>query len=217
MNAAPQSAELPDARGPAQAGGATASASGPAAPPSAGPGGHAERLCAWFDGELDDEGAAPLTAELLRDPALQAQYRRWCLVSDALRSSEVLAGHAPRLCTRISQALQDEPALLAPRALPLRSFVRRHVVSGVAVAAAAAVLVFVAVPQLRGNLGDAGQPLTAAAPGAGALASVQAGARAPVSPRLEPYLRAHRDLSGAGIMPAAGVSLRYGPLEGERR
>jgi len=189
----------------------------------------AEELSAWLDGELEDPAAEPVLAGLLRQPHLGRQFETWCLVGDALRSGEVLAGHSPRLCARINAALADEPALLSPSALRPRT--KRHLASGFAVAAAAAVLVFVAVPQLRGT--DAPAVATAlagsgAAPAAGTpvapAAAAPAGPEAVASlaavrpardPRLDPYLRAHRDFMGAGVMPAAAVYLRSGN-EGER-
>jgi len=185
--------------------------SGPApqsAPPD--PGADAERLCAWFDGELDDAAAGPVLDRLLRDRALQQRYARWSVVGDALRSSEVLAGHSPQLCARISQALADEPALLAPAAL--RPALKRHLASGFAVAAAAAVLVLVAVPQLRGSAPGAEAPaLVSSVPAHPEVAA----ARPARDPRLDPYLQAHRDFMGSGVMPAAAVYLRSGS-EGER-
>jgi sigma-E factor negative regulatory protein RseA len=187
----------------------------------------AEVLSAWLDGELDGAAAEPVVARLLRQRDMQQQYQGWCLVGDALRSGEVLAGHSPHLCARINSALADEPALLAPSALPPR--MKRHLASGFAVAAAAAVLVFVAVPQLRGT--DAPGNVAAIASGAAAPASAPsspaaggADATTPVAltasgpsrdPRLDPYFRAHRDFMGAGVMPAAAVYLRSGN-EGER-
>jgi len=158
------------------------------------------------------------------------------MVGDALRSHEVAAEHSPHLCARISRALQDEPALLAPRFLPAN--VKHHLASGVAVAAAVAVLVLVAVPQLRGVGAISGAPagspaVTTAASGnateavpaahaepdteAAAVAlATQAGQWRPAgNSRLDPYLQAHRDFSGGGVMPAAAVYLRFGS-EGER-
>jgi len=187
----------------------------------------AERLSAWLDGELDAREGAPLLAGLLRRPDLQRRYTGWCLVGDALRSHEVVAEHSPALCARIGAALQSEPELLAPSALRGGSrsqLVRRHLASGFAVAAAAAVLVLVAVPQLRSAGGAADTPTvagrgtapmaagTAVAPETAALALANRPAR---NPRLDPYFQAHRDFMGSGVMPAAAVYLRSGN-EGER-
>ena len=178
-------------------------------------GSDAERLSAWLDGELEDPSAGPVVAGLLSRPELQRRYAGWCLVGDALRSHEVLAGHSPALCARISAALQDEPALLAPAAL--RPAYRRHLASGFAVAAAAAVLVLVAVPQLRGSGAVAEAPAIAAAPAAAteSPAALALAGRTARNPRLDPYLQAHRDFMGAGVMPAAAVYLRSGS-EGDR-
>jgi negative regulator of sigma E activity len=184
----------------------------------------AERLSAWLDGEPAGEQADELSRRLLRDARWRSRYVEWCAVGDALRSQEVIAGHSPRLCARIGLALRDEPALLAPRALP--GAARRYVATGIAVAAAAAVLVLVAVPQMRGAgsadaLADAAAPgvhpadkaLAAADPGARAAAA-KAGAYA-FNPRLDPYIEAHREVTGTGVMPAAAVYLRFGS-EGEQ-
>lgn len=186
----------------------------------------AERLSAWLDGELDEHSGEPLVAGLLRRPELQQRFAGWCLVGDALRSREVLAEHSPGLCARINAALQAEPALLAPAALPAGlqpHRVKRHLASGFAVAAAAAVLVFVAVPQLRnGGVADT----TTVASGAAVPSTLVAGgveqtglstvAHAPRrDPRLDPYIQAHREFMGSGVMPAAAVYLRSG-TEGER-
>jgi sigma-E factor negative regulatory protein RseA len=184
-----------------------------------------EALSAWLDGELDAPAGERQVGTLLQDDEQRQRYAAWCLVGDALRSHEVAAGHSPRLCSRIAAALHDEPALLAPRALPARRLLpapmARHVASGAAIAAAAAVVVMVALPQLRAGLGGttdrpadlqaaAGAPsvpVALSAPGA-----AKGGAR---DPRLDPYLQAHRDFSGGGVMPAAAVYLRFGS-EGER-
>jgi|GEM_PF-1095503 len=208
----------------------SAAAASPA--PYAAPAGAAtedtERLSAWLDGELGASEADALAQRLLRDPDWRSRYIDWCAVGDALRSQEVIGGHSPRLCARIARALDSEPALLAPRALP--GGARRHIATGFAVAAAAAVLVFVAVPQLRsgsagagaGTSADAGtsagvavadKVLAAGDPGA-PVRNAAAGAHA-FNPRLDPYIEAHREVTGTGVMPAAAVYLRFGG-EGEQ-
>jgi sigma-E factor negative regulatory protein RseA len=183
-----------------------------------GAGEKSERLSAWLDGELDEAASASMMDELLRDRSCQRKFKEWNAVGDALRSHEVLAEHSPRLCASISAALQDEPHLLAPRALPAR--IKRNMSSGFAVAAAALVLVLVAVPQLRGTgVAAPGAPtnpaLTSANPVAGEQSPVALGADAPRAaqgnPRLDPYFQAHRDVTGNnGMMPAAAVYLRFG-------
>ncbi len=200
------------------------SASMPQSAPASEADAEAEHLSAWFDGELDPGAAEPVLSGLMQQRPLRQRYQDWCMVSDALRSEEVLAGHSPRLGPRIAEALAHEPALLAPSSL--RPQLRRHLASGFGVAAAAVVLALVAVPQLR-NAGtgpgespalvsSAQAPALAAAlnladPGATALAA----APAPHNPRLDPYLQAHRDFMSSGVMPAAAVYLRSSG-EGDR-
>jgi len=113
--------------------------------------------------------------------------------------------------------------LLAPRALTWR--MRHHLASGVAVAAAMAVLVLVAVPLLRGSgstPGVRGGPSVVGntVPGTDLAsrdaATVAAGeAHAAQQPRLDPYFQAHRDFTPEGVMPAAAIYLRSGS-ENER-
>ncbi|HEX7157068.1 MAG TPA: RseA family anti-sigma factor [Burkholderiaceae bacterium] len=188
--------------------------------------GEVERLSAWLDGELDQRSADDLLDRLLTDPVLQQRLDALCAAGDALRSHEVAACHTPGLCRKVSLALRDEPALLAPRALA-RARARRHVVAGVAVAAAAAVLVVVAVPVLRS--GGAATDSPAARAGEFVQAPARDGGLAQQSgptellppsqvvhnPRLDPYFQAHRDLVPTGMMPATVAYVRPGG-EGDR-
>jgi sigma-E factor negative regulatory protein RseA len=187
-----------------------------------------EALSAWLDGELDALSSEALLPRLLQAGAERGRFEQWCLVGDALRSHEVAAGHAPQLCARICAALDDEPALLAPRALPARvqahSATGRRIASGIAVAAAAAVVAFYALPQLRdapapGAVTASAQsaPGAVQAPGAAFTVANVPGASAAGKrdQRLDPYIQAHHDFSGNGVMPAAEVYLRFGN-EGDR-
>ncbi len=186
--------------------------------------GEPELLSAWLDGELEAQAASRLTDRLLADAGLQERLRMLCAAGDALRSHEVAACESQRLCRRVSEALAGEPALLAPRALPAalhwpRSAPLRHLATGGAVAAAALVLAVVALPQLRpapgSDLARAGRIGPAAAL-QGVLAD--AATRSPKlvrSPAFDPYIDAHRDLAGSGVMPTAVTYLRAGG-EGDR-
>ncbi|HYB51587.1 MAG TPA: sigma-E factor negative regulatory protein [Burkholderiaceae bacterium] len=181
----------------------------------------AERLSAWMDGELDAPATEAVLRQLLSGRHLQGKYQSWCVVGDALRSHEVAAQHSPRLCARISRALQDEPVLLAPRALS-SARLRHQLASGAAVAAAIAVVVLVAVPLLRGTVPSPGvatnaveAPRVAPAELAGrdtnALNALNPVPAASVrQPRLDPYFQAHRDFTAEGVMPAAAIYLRSG-------
>ena len=81
--------------------------------------------------------------------------------------------------------------------------------------AAAATLVLVALPLLRGT--DLAPPAPmAAAPGGGiqpsglaSAAALQPGKARPArSPQLEAYFRAHRELAATGVMPSAVAYIR---------
>jgi sigma-E factor negative regulatory protein RseA len=174
-----------------------------------------EELSAWLDGELDGPGAQALLDAGLGSAQSRQQFEAWCLVGDALRSHEVAAGHSPRLCARICAALENEPALLAPAALaaPRRpSHLARHVASGVAIAAAAAVVLLVAVPQLR-NGGGAPAPQIVrndAPPAAPALPARLAAHDSPY----DPYEAAHEEYARGGLMQATVVELRSGGAPG---
>jgi negative regulator of sigma E activity len=181
-----------------------------------------ERLSAWLDGELDPGQDGAMLERLKADPALRARFEWFNLAGDALRSHDVAACHRPQVVDRVRQALRTEPVRFAPGALA-GAWLRRHLATGMTVAAAAGMLAVVALPQLRYT--DAGAPgPVAAAPapvraapagGAGPMAvlagSVQpAGAKvvATRSPQLEAYFRAHRELAASGVMPSAAAYIR---------
>ncbi|AJY14013.1 sigma-E factor negative regulatory protein [Burkholderia dolosa] len=127
-----------------------------------------ERLSALVDGEMfDGPDQRQFLAEL--DRADRAAWADYHLIGDALRSDELAL--SPVLSTaftaRMSAALENEPHLLAPAAAPVARkllSLRRRVVPAFAVAAAAATLTWIVVPQLQ----------TAGAPGAVQVASVGA-------------------------------------------
>jgi len=149
---------------------------------------------------------------LKRDPTLRAQFEWFNLAGDALRSHEVAACHHPRLVEQVCEALKSEPVRVGPGALS-GSRMRRHIATGITVAAAAGVLAVVALPQLRST--DAAAPVSTAAP-AGAIppSLATAGPSGPGkalssrSPQLDAYFRAHRELATTGVMPSAVAYIR---------
>ncbi len=213
-----------------------------------------EFLSAWLDGEVEPESGHGIVQGLSSNAAWRRRIEDWTWVGDALRSEEVAALHSPQLCTRIVRALEAEPPLLAPQALagsvaPAHGGSSRwshRAASAGAIAAAAAVLMFVAVPMLRdgstspsGNGVRLGAPTVALAPapvaavatGAtrkpdvaqtvamGGSGSGRAGGGAAVQEAVRPasfdsgwgpYIDAHSDYAGYGVMPAADVILRPG-------
>lgn len=171
----------------------------PAAPEAADADDCGQRLSALLDGELDAQDCRALMERLRND---DEACRTWALlncVGDAMRSAEVAAFHSSGFVSRVSAALEREPTVLAPAALPQRSAVRRWLLPGAGAAAAAAVLIAVGLPSRHGASPEA---TVAKAPPAPATAVVAA--PAPVvdrSPQLERYLAAHRELADATVMP----------------
>jgi negative regulator of sigma E activity len=181
-----------------------------------------EQLSAWLDGELDPGKQRAMLERLKTDPALRERFEWFNLAGDALRSHEVAACDRPLLVGRVCEALRDEPVRLGPGALA-GSRVRRHLATGLTVAAAAGMLAVVALPQLRGSdaaapgpvvaaqAGGITVPVTRAAPVAVLAGAVQPGAPKVVitrSPTLDAYFRAHRELAATGVMPSAAAYIR---------
>ena len=159
----------------------------------------AQRLSALLDGELDADGCRALVERLHDD---EDACRTWALlncVGDAMRSADVAAYHSAGFVARVSAALEREPTVLAPAALPPRSTVRRWLLPGAGAAAAAAVLIAVGLPSRQ-----AATPEATIAKAPAATATAVASAPQPVidrSPQLERYLAAHRELADATVMP----------------
>jgi sigma-E factor negative regulatory protein RseA len=170
-----------------------------------------EQLSALMDGELTDPECAQRLGGLCADAQARQRWAWWHCASDALRSSDVAALHSERFVARFSAALQGEPPLLAPRALqqPGRGHpVRRWALPATAVAAAAAVLAVVAVPQLRGGP-SAADPLAGGSAAPAAPVAQQVGPDDVIrAADLEMYLAAHREQSAAAVMPRSASYLR---------
>lgn len=187
-----------------------------------------EAISALMDGELDlveDEGRRRACLDrLCRDDGARQQWALWHTAADALRSSEVASMHSSSFAARVSLALEAEPAIVAPRALPQR-LMSRVVLPGAAAAAAVAVLALVAVPMLRGADGTgtveiarvegASRP---AGPSSQAVASVARALPSSMFERpsraeaeqFEIYLSAHSQMSGGIGMPRTSHYLRQG-------
>jgi sigma-E factor negative regulatory protein RseA len=163
-----------------------------------------EKLSSLIDGELDAAECAAMVERICADPQVRSQWALMHAAGDAMRSSEVAALHSGTFAARVSAALASEPTVLAP-VLSARRRYQRVLVPGLAVAAAGALLIVVAVPQLRGSVETtqiAVTPVVTPAPSATQQIEV---ARVP---EIERYLRAHRELTGATVMPGATPYLR---------
>lgn len=176
-----------------------------------------EHLSSLIDGELDAHEAAAVLDALCRDAELQRRWSDLQLVGDALRSTDVAACHVEGFCARVSKALANEPTILAPR--PVRPAMRRYAIPGVAVAASAAAIAFIAMPLLRAPAADMTaekrQPVAATAPVVARAedpsdqqAAVKAAAAIANARALDPYFAAHRELTGGTPLPRATAYLR---------
>lgn len=159
----------------------------------------AQRLSALLDGELDSEACRALVERLRHD---EEACRTWALlncVGDAMRSADVATFHSAGFVARVSAALEREPTVLAPAALPQRSTVRRWLLPGAGAAVAAAVLIAVGLPSRQASSPDATIAKAPPVPAATVVATP-----VPVidrSPQLERYLAAHRELAEPTLMP----------------
>lgn len=174
-----------------------------------------ETLSSLVDGELDPAAADSLLTRLCRDAELRNEWVTLHIVGDALRSSEVAAVHSTSFCARVAAALENEPTVLAPRP-PQASrsgTLRRYLAPGVAIAASAAVIAFVAVPLLQSpaTVAPSQQVAVTAVPTAApsaAEASRRAAATVANARALDVYLAAHRELASGVALPRATPYLR---------
>jgi sigma-E factor negative regulatory protein RseA len=191
-----------------------------------------ERLSAFIDGEwLDEPGQADgLLAGL--NGADRAAWSEYHLIGDALRSDD-LAAHpaASNAFLHVFAArFEAEPHLLAPapasaaRGKPGRlSLFGRRVVPGLAIAAAAATLTWIVVPQLQRIDGSPSALQTAAvvvrhdpvqtvamtgasnASGAGEVNIIR-------DARLDQYLEAHQQFAQQPVVPDPAPFIRAAAL-----
>jgi sigma-E factor negative regulatory protein RseA len=195
-------------------------------------GSRGERLSAFVDGELFGEEHPNLDKFLSGlDGEDRAAWSRYHLIGDALRSDDlaVSAATSSAFMSGVVARLQNEPHMLAPAAIPLARrllALRRRVMPAVAVAAAAATLTWIVVPQLQRAPGGSGVQMASLqtrgdAVQQVAMASVPSSTAQPVAQdaniirdaSLDQYLEAHQQFAQqpvmAGSMPmirAASVS-----------
>lgn len=120
-----------------------------------------ERLSSLVDGESPDGLPLGQILAAFGDTERRA-WSEFHAIGDALRSDDLAIAPAVShaFSARFSAAFAAEPHLIAPAALtvdavaPARSALRRRLVPGLAVAAAAAMFTWIVVPQMQG----AGQP-----------------------------------------------------------
>jgi sigma-E factor negative regulatory protein RseA len=188
-------------------------------------GSHGERLSAFVDGELFGEEHLNLEKFLADlDGDDRAAWSSYHLIGDALRSDDLAVSPArsSAFLSGFAARLESEPHVLAPAAASVTRRLlglRRRVVPAFAVAAAAATLTWIVVPQLQGVPGGPGAQIASLQSHGDAVQRV-AMASVPTQDSniirdasLDQYLEAHQQFAQqpvmAGSMPvirAASVS-----------
>lgn len=138
-------------------------------------------VSAWVDGAED------LRAEELDTPYGRQLWNTYHLIGDVMRSADLAIQPTDRFRARLSTALDAEPPIVAPTPLMRRRALRLGL-SGVAVAAAVASVVWMARPALLGVDVPAESPV---------LAQTEQPAET-ADPGLADYMAAHQAMAGAG-------------------
>jgi len=184
-----------------------------------------ERLSAFVDGELfGEEHLNKFISEL--DHEDRASWSHYHLIGDALRSDDLAVSPATSsaFLASFSARLEQEPHVLAPAAMRAAGrllALRRRFVPAFAVAAAAATLTWIVVPQLQGVPGGAGVAQVASIQSHGdsvqrvAMAPVPAVTAQPVQDgniirdaSLDQYLEAHQQFAQQPVMPGSMPLIR---------
>ncbi|CAB3643348.1 sigma-E factor negative regulatory protein [Paraburkholderia rhynchosiae] len=187
-----------------------------------------ERLSAFVDGELFREEHLNLDKFLSGlDGEDRAAWSSYHLIGDAMRSDDLAVSSAASgaFLSGFASRFESEPHLLAPAALPVARrllALRRRVVPAFAVAAAAATLTWIVVPQLQGVPGGSGVTQVASVTSHGdalrkvAMASVPTATVMPVAQdaniirdaSLDQYLEAHQQFAQQPVMPGSMPLIR---------
>lgn len=191
-------------------------------------GSRSERMSAFVDGESLDElgNISQFLADLKNED--RAAWSDYHLIGDALRSDD-LAGRpaaSSAFMASFSQRFEAEVHVLAPAALSALSsaksragMLRRRVVPAFAVAAAAATLTWIVVPQLQGVDSHGGAQIASVAPDSMqrvAMASLPAATARPAvveaniirDASLDQYLEAHQQFSQQPVVPGSMPLIR---------
>ncbi|WP_322033705.1 sigma-E factor negative regulatory protein [Paraburkholderia sp. J76] len=193
-----------------------------------------ERLSAFVDGEASAQ--EHLNGNFLElDGEGRAAWSEYHLIGDVLRSDDLALGQAASraFMTGFAARFEAEPHLLAPAGLPQAAAgrnervgrilaLRRRVMPSLAVAAAAATLTWIVMPQMRGA-GMAGAPQIAAVqPQDGVQRVAMNATPAPVTggqdgniirdARLDEYLQAHQQFAQQPVISDSMPYIRSAAL-----
>ncbi|GAA0778072.1 sigma-E factor negative regulatory protein [Castellaniella ginsengisoli] len=140
-------------------------------------------VSSWVDGEAD------IRAEELDTPYGRQLWDTYHLIGDVMRSPDLAIRPSDRFYARVSSALDAEPAIVAPSPL-VRRHVWRNGLSGLAVAAAVASVVWMARPFFFApDASPSAVPIMA-----------QADEPDTADPELADYMAAHQSMAGAGAV-----------------
>ncbi|MGF6772531.1 sigma-E factor negative regulatory protein RseA [Paraburkholderia sp. GAS199] len=188
----------------------------------------AERMSAVVDGEVFGEEHLNLDKFLSElDGNDRAAWSAYHLIGDALRSDDLAVSPAASsaFLSGFAARFENEPHVLAPATMPVARrllALRRRVVPAFAVAAAAATLTWIVVPQLQGVPGGAGVGQIASIGSHGdsvqrvAMVPAPAATLQPVSQdaniirdaSLDQYLEAHQQFAQQPVMPGSMPLIR---------
>ena len=107
-----------------------------------------EYISAMVDGELDNNSESTVD-NLLQSPALKGCWARYHLISDCLNKN-IPESIDSGLADRISASIQNEPTVLAPRAISNRAYLKP--VAGFAIAASVATMAILGIQQNNGGV-----------------------------------------------------------------
>lgn len=183
-----------------------------------------ERLSAFVDGELVGEEHLNLDKFLSGlDGGDRAAWSSYHLIGDVLRSDDLAVSPATSsaFLNGFAARFENEPHVLAPAAMPVARrllALRRRVVPAFAVAAAAATLTWIVVPQLQGVPGGPGAQLAsvrgdavqrvAMAPMPAAVQPIAQDANIIRDASLDQYLEAHQQFAQQPVMASTMPVIR---------
>lgn len=188
-------------------------------------GSRGERMSAFVDGESLDElgNISQFLADLKNQD--RAQWSEYHLIGDALRSDDLAVSPATSsaFMAAFTQRFESEAHVFAPAALPAaakrQGVMRRRVMPAFAVAAAAATLTWIVVPQLQGVDSRGGAQIASVSTDSVqrvAMASIPAATARPVlteaniirDASLDQYLEAHQQFSQQPVVPGSMPLIR---------
>jgi len=189
-------------------------------------GSRGERMSAFVDGESLDElgNISQFLADLKNQD--RAQWSEYHLIGDALRSDDLAVSPATSsaFMAAFTQRFESEVHVFAPAALPAaaakrQGVMRRRVMPAFAVAAAAATLTWIVVPQLQGVDSRSGAQVASVSTDSMqrvAMASIPAATARPVlteaniirDASLDQYLEAHQQFSQQPVVPGSMPLIR---------